>query len=81
MEIVAKENEVTILDHGSSKITKKFVADPMTIPRAMSEKWRPQLVQDLPEVFCGGGVFVLLHPCCFILSLLGSKHVLFIINL
>ncbi|XP_051121195.1 anthranilate synthase alpha subunit 1, chloroplastic-like [Andrographis paniculata] len=56
MEIVAKENEVTILDHDSGKTIKKLVEDPMTIPRAISENWRPQLIQDLPDAFCGGWV-------------------------
>ncbi|KAL7108810.1 hypothetical protein ACP275_06G136700 [Erythranthe tilingii] len=56
VEIVAKENKVTILDHGSGKIIEKFVDDPMTIPRSISEGWRPQLIQDLPEAFCGGWV-------------------------
>lgn len=53
VEIVAKENKVTILDHESGTVTEKFVEDPMTIPRSLSEGWRPQLVEELPDAFCG----------------------------
>lgn len=53
VEVLAKENQVTILDHGSGKIVEKFVEDPMTIPRSISEFLRPQLVEDLPDAFCG----------------------------
>ncbi|KAL3834853.1 hypothetical protein ACJIZ3_009589 [Penstemon smallii] len=56
MEVVAKENKVTILDHYAGKVVEKFVEDPMTIPRSISESWRPQLIQDLPDAFCGGWV-------------------------
>lgn len=53
VEVVVKENKVTILDHDSGKIVEKLVEDPMTIPRSISEGWRPQLIQDLPDAFCG----------------------------
>lgn len=53
MEIVAKENVVTILDHSAGKVVKKLAEDPMAIPRAISEGWKPQLIQDLPDAFCG----------------------------
>ncbi|GFQ00324.1 anthranilate synthase alpha subunit 1 chloroplastic [Phtheirospermum japonicum] len=53
MEVVAKENKVTILDHGLGTMVEKIVDDPMTIPRSISEGWRPQLIQDLPEALCG----------------------------
>ncbi|EPS68997.1 anthranilate synthase alpha 1, partial [Genlisea aurea] len=56
MEVVAKENKVTILDHDSGKITEKTMEDPMLIPRSISETWKPQLLQDLPHAFCGGWV-------------------------
>ena len=53
VEVLAKENKVTILDHASGKIVERFVEDPMTVPRSISESWRPQLVDDLPDAFCG----------------------------
>lgn len=56
IEVLAKENKVTILDHSSGKIVEKIVEDPMTVPRSISESWRPQLTEDLPDAFCGGWV-------------------------
>ncbi|KAL2555674.1 Anthranilate synthase alpha subunit 1 [Forsythia ovata] len=56
MEIVAKENKVTVLDHESGKMTERVVQDPMMIPRSISEDWRPQLIEELPDAFCGGWV-------------------------
>ncbi|XP_075483484.1 anthranilate synthase alpha subunit 1, chloroplastic-like [Primulina tabacum] len=56
MEVVAKENKVTILDHDAGRAIEKIVEDPMVIPRNISECWRPQLIQDLPAAFCGGWV-------------------------
>lgn len=53
MEIVAKENNVTILDHRKGKLTEMVVEDPMTIPREISESWKPQLINELPDTFCG----------------------------
>ncbi|THG16011.1 hypothetical protein TEA_008107 [Camellia sinensis var. sinensis] len=52
MEIVAKENKVTILDHEKGCMTKKVVDDPMAIPRSISESWKPQLIDELPSTFC-----------------------------
>ncbi|KAA8534095.1 hypothetical protein F0562_031712 [Nyssa sinensis] len=56
IEIVAKENAVTIVDHGNGSVTEQVVDDPMTIPRSISESWKPQLMDDLPDAFCGGWV-------------------------
>ncbi|KAF1878587.1 hypothetical protein Lal_00047256 [Lupinus albus] len=56
MEIVAKENMVTIMDHVSGRRTEEIVEDPMLIPRRIMEKWNPQLIDQLPEAFCGGWV-------------------------
>ncbi|XP_047341964.1 anthranilate synthase alpha subunit 1, chloroplastic-like [Impatiens glandulifera] len=56
MEIVAKENNVTIVDHEKGCITEKVVDDPMTIPKSISEDWRPLLIDELPNAFCGGWV-------------------------
>jgi anthranilate synthase component 1 len=52
-EIVAKENMVTIMDHEEGCRTEEIVDDPMTVPRRIMEGWKPQLVDALPEVFCG----------------------------
>lgn len=56
VEIVAKENDVTILDHYKGKLKEIVVEDPMTIPREISESWKPQLISELPDTFCGGWV-------------------------
>ncbi|KAG8371488.1 hypothetical protein BUALT_Bualt13G0092900 [Buddleja alternifolia] len=56
MEIVAKENMVTIVDHHAGQRTEEFVEDPMVVPRRIMEKWKPQRVDELPEAFCGGWV-------------------------
>lgn len=53
MEIVAKENMVTIVDHKKGERTEKFVEDPMIVPRLYMEKWKPQRIDELPEAFCG----------------------------
>ncbi|KAF2312577.1 hypothetical protein GH714_035127 [Hevea brasiliensis] len=51
IEIVAKENMVTIMNHYEGQRTEMIVDDPMEVPRRMMEDWTPQLVDDLPEVF------------------------------
>ncbi|KAL2892048.1 Anthranilate synthase alpha subunit 2 chloroplastic [Bienertia sinuspersici] len=56
LEIVAKENLVTVMDHHEGKRTEEFVEDPMDVPRKIMEEWKPQLIDELPEVFCGGWV-------------------------
>ncbi|KAG9450893.1 hypothetical protein H6P81_010858 [Aristolochia fimbriata] len=56
LEIVAKENLVTIMDHEEGKRTERLVQDPMVIPREIMEGWTPQLIDELPDAFCGGWV-------------------------
>ncbi|KAB2031696.1 hypothetical protein ES319_D05G322400v1 [Gossypium barbadense] len=56
MEIVAKENKVMIMDHEAGNLTEEVVEDPMCIPKRISETWKPRLVEDLPDAFCGGWV-------------------------
>lgn len=56
MEIVAKDNKVTIMDHEEGRLTEKVVDDPMEIPKSISEGWKPQLLDELPDAFCGGWV-------------------------
>ncbi|CAJ2644026.1 anthranilate synthase alpha subunit 1, chloroplastic-like [Trifolium pratense] len=54
IEIVAKENKVTVMDHESGQLTEEIVDDPMEIPRKISQDWRPCLSDELPDAFCGG---------------------------
>lgn len=56
MEIVAKENLVTVMDHQKGYRTEKLEEDPMAVPRRIMEKWKPQRIEELPETFCGGWV-------------------------
>ncbi|KAG9158218.1 hypothetical protein Leryth_000353 [Lithospermum erythrorhizon] len=56
MEIVAKENMVTVVDHHEGRRTEQFVEDPMAVPRQIMEQWKPQGIDELPEAFCGGWV-------------------------
>ncbi|KAG0495069.1 hypothetical protein HPP92_006063 [Vanilla planifolia] len=52
MEIVAKENMVSILNHEEGYKTEKMVDDPMEVPRAIMEGWNPQHIDELPDAFC-----------------------------
>ncbi|KAK1396666.1 Anthranilate synthase [Heracleum sosnowskyi] len=56
IEVVAKENVVTILDHRKGQRTEEIAEDPMVVPRRIMENWTPQCVDELPEAFCGGWV-------------------------
>ena len=68
VEIVAKENDVTILDHYKGKLKEIVVEDPMTIPREISESWKPQLISELPDTFCGMTLTLLEPVISFFLS-------------
>lgn len=58
MEVVAKDNRVTVMDHEEGRLTEKVVDDPMEIPRSISEGWKPQLLDELPDAFCGKRIVV-----------------------
>ncbi|WVZ07099.1 hypothetical protein V8G54_020445 [Vigna mungo] len=49
MEIVAKENVVTVMDHMEGHRSEEITEDPMVVPRRIMEKWRPKLIDELPE--------------------------------
>ena len=53
MEVVAKGNKVITLDHEEGLRTEELVQDPMVIPRRIAEGWKPQLIDELPHIFCG----------------------------
>ncbi|KAL4554468.1 hypothetical protein LXL04_039298 [Taraxacum kok-saghyz] len=52
MEIVAKENMVTVMDHHEGVKTEEFVEDRMVVPRRIMEQWKPQRIDELPDAFC-----------------------------
>jgi anthranilate synthase component 1 len=56
MEVVAKENKVTIMDHQKGTRAESLVEDPMDVPRQIMKDWVPQRIDELPEAFCGGWV-------------------------
>lgn len=56
MEIVVKENFVTMLDHLNGQRSEEFVADPTLVPQRIIEKWMPKLDDHLPQVFSGGWI-------------------------
>lgn len=58
MEIVARENVVSIMDHEEGRMTEEIVEDPMAIPRRIMEGWIPQLIEELPDAFCGTFYFL-----------------------
>jgi anthranilate synthase component 1 len=53
MEIIAKENSITVLNHGEIVRSEENVADPMSEPERISSKWKPVKVEGLPDTFCG----------------------------
>lgn len=56
IEIIAKEDKVTILDHEKGERREEKEDDPMVVPRRIMEEWKPQLFDELPDVFCGKGI-------------------------
>lgn len=53
MEIIARENLVTVINHREGWRTEELSEDPLIIPRRITEKWTPQFIDELPQVFCG----------------------------
>lgn len=53
IEIVAKEDKVSIMDHEAGTLTEEIVEDAMMVPERISEAWKPQLTDGLPDAFCG----------------------------
>ncbi|KAK1415521.1 hypothetical protein QVD17_31304 [Tagetes erecta] len=56
IEVIAKEKNVTIVDHEKGSWVHKVVDDPIEVPNAISATWEPQLLDGLPDTFCGGWV-------------------------
>lgn len=56
MEIVAKENRITILNHEQGTREEKISDDPLNEPAEIASKWDPVKIDCLPDVFCGGWV-------------------------
>ncbi|XP_048490118.1 anthranilate synthase alpha subunit 2, chloroplastic isoform X2 [Beta vulgaris subsp. vulgaris] len=57
MEIIAKENLVTTINHREGWKREELSEDPLIIPQRITDKWSPQCMDELPQqVFCGGWV-------------------------
>lgn len=56
VEVIAKGNNVTVLDHATGERKTTSEKDPMAVPEALSADWRPVRVEGIPEVFTGGWV-------------------------
>lgn len=67
MEIVARENIVSVMDHEEERMTEEIVDDPMRIPETIMEGWSPQTIDELPDAFCG--IFFSLKHVCSMLSM------------
>lgn len=66
MEIVVRENMVSIMDHEEGRMTEEIVDDPMQIPKRITEGWSPQTIDELPDTFCG--IFFLLIKRPFLMK-------------
>lgn len=53
IEIIAKENKVTIMDHEEGSTVVKIVDDPISVAKEIVEGLSPQFIGELPDVFCG----------------------------
>lgn len=56
MEIVAKEQKVTVLDHATRSRTVTEETDPLDAAVRLSSGWKPISPEGLPDVFTGGWV-------------------------
>jgi len=53
MEIIAKEDRITILNHEEGTREEKISDDPLNEPSEIASKWEPVKNDSLPDVFCG----------------------------
>ena len=53
MEIIAKEDRITILNHEKGTREEKISDDPMNEPSEIASQWEPVKIDGLPDVFCG----------------------------
>eukprot|EP00850_Spirogloea_muscicola_P014166 SM000100S09393 [mRNA] locus=s100:125907:129338:+ [translate_table: standard] len=56
MEVVAKEEWATVLDHRRGQRSEVLTADPLGIVAGIAASWAPAPVPGLPKAFCGGWV-------------------------
>jgi len=56
LEVIAKGNKVTVLDHLHGARTVTNEPDPMEVVVQLSRNWQPAKVDGMPDVFTGGWV-------------------------
>jgi len=58
IEVMAKKNLVTVMNHRDGLRTKEFMADPLMVPQMITESWVPGCLDELPQVFCGTAIWI-----------------------
>lgn len=53
MEIIAKEDRITILNHEEGTREERVSEDPLNEPTVIAANWEPVKVDGLPDIFCG----------------------------
>lgn len=53
MEIIAKQKTVTVMNHELGTRTEEPTVDPLGEPAKIAQKWKPVVVDGLPDAFCG----------------------------
>ena len=56
LEVIAREDQVTVVDHMAGTRTVSREADPLAVPQRLGAQWRPVTPEDMPPVFTGGWV-------------------------
>ena len=56
LEVIAKEQEVTVINHSTHQRHVSQEADPLGVPERLGLDWRPVPAEGLPAEFTGGWV-------------------------
>ncbi|MCO5550639.1 hypothetical protein L7F22_004128 [Adiantum nelumboides] len=56
IEVIAKGELVTILNHEMGTRTEQCMEDPMKAPSEIALNWKAAAIEGLPNIFCGGWV-------------------------
>eukprot|EP01025_Chloroclados_australasicus_P055525 TRINITY_DN6745_c0_g2_i3.p1 TRINITY_DN6745_c0_g2~~TRINITY_DN6745_c0_g2_i3.p1 ORF type:complete len:611 (+),score=77.88 TRINITY_DN6745_c0_g2_i3:52-1833(+) len=54
MEVLAKGNNVTIINHQTGTRQQSVEDDPLLIPKQLASNWTPVVPNEIPQQFCGG---------------------------
>lgn len=53
LEVIAKGEMVTILNHEKGFKVERLMEDPLKVPYEITSKWTAVAVDGLPNIFCG----------------------------